>query len=184
MESDGDGIYASSAIYLHDVAAQIVTGGGAADVQMQPVEMGWPGGFENQSAADTISAKAVKAGSGLVINGGSFTLDSADDALHSNGDVRINGGRFAVSSGDDALHADKHVTLEPEVFEVSKCYEGIEGAYIEIHGGDISIISSDDGINAVGENASGGFGRMPQACIRRTSPPRTYILRSMRERFE
>jgi hypothetical protein len=34
----------------------------------------------------------------VVINDGSFTLDSADDALHSNGSIVVNGGTFTINT--------------------------------------------------------------------------------------
>ena len=41
---------------------------------------------------------------------------------------------------------------------ISQSYEGIEGLSIEIAGGEISLVSSDDGLNAAGGNDNSGFG--------------------------
>lgn len=159
--SESDGIYASSALYMNNTDTQITSGGGSENASSSHggMGMGGHGGFGgNQFSNDTASTKAIKAGTNIVINGGTFALDSADDSLHSDADVTIENGVFTISSGDDAIHAEKNLVLNPESIDISKCYEGLEGAYITINGGDITIISSDDGINATGENSTGGMG--------------------------
>lgn len=149
--------YASSAVYANDVTAAVTSGGGA---ESAPVSGGGgmrPGMFGGQTE-DTPSTKAVKAGADMQISGGEYTLDSADDGLHSDGSLNISGGRFTISSGDDAVHAEGDAVIGPESINILSCYEGIEGAYITINGGSISIVSSDDAINGVGLNSSAGFG--------------------------
>lgn len=95
-------------------------------------------------STDTVSCKGIKSDTGIVINGGSFIIDSADDALHSNGNIELNGGKFNISTGDDALHADNNVTVNSAEIDIAESYEGIEGLTIDINGGDISVVSSDD----------------------------------------
>jgi hypothetical protein len=48
------------------------------------------------------------------------------------------------------------VTIDNGNFDIIKSYEGIEGAFITINGGDIRLVSSDDGINAAGGNDGSG----------------------------
>lgn len=62
-------------------------------------------------AASSPSAKGLKAGVGIIIDGGSITIDSSDDAVHANGQITINGGLISISSGDDAIHADSSITI-------------------------------------------------------------------------
>lgn len=161
--SEGDGISASSALYMNNTITNITSGGGS---QNGSTHGGMGGGFGGRggmggvqtAATDTVSTKAIKAGTNIVINGGSFTLDSKDDSLHSDCDLTIENGTFVISAGDDAVHAELNLILNPESMDITKCYEGLEGAYITINGGEISIISSDDGINATGENSANGMG--------------------------
>lgn len=84
----------------------------------------------------------------IIIDGGTITVNSNDDAIHSDGDMIINGGTFNLTSGDDAMHAERLLRTDDGIITVSDCYEGIESAKIEINGGDIKITSVDDGINA------------------------------------
>lgn len=107
---------------------------------------------------DTVSTKGFKAGTALTILGGSFTLDCADDAFHSNGDLTVSGGTASIQTGDDAFHADNALTVSDGEIEISTCYEGLEGLTVTVSGGDISITASDDGVNAAGGADESGFG--------------------------
>lgn len=99
-------------------------------------------------SSDT-SSKALKAGSSVVINGGSFNIDSSDDSIHSNGSVSIAGGKITAASGDDGVHADKELTVSGSAeLEITKSYEGLESKVVTISGGTVRITASDDGINA------------------------------------
>lgn len=108
--------------------------------------------------ADTISAKGIKASS-LTIASGSLTADCADDALHSNGNLKIQGGTLELISGDDGIHADETVTILSGNIQITDSYEGIEGQHVYIQGGDITLKATDDGLNAAGGVDSSGFGR-------------------------
>ncbi|MGO5028720.1 carbohydrate-binding domain-containing protein [Candidatus Agathobaculum pullicola] len=110
------------------------------------------------STTDTVSTKGLKAGTALTILGGSFTLDCADDAFHSNGDLAVSGGTAIIQTGDDAFHADGALTVSGGKIDISTCYEGLEGLTVTVSGGDINIVSSDDGVNAAGGADQSGFG--------------------------
>ncbi len=97
---------------------------------------------------DTVSTKGIKATIGIVIHGGSFIIDSCDDAIHSNYTTEIMDGTFAIKTGDDAIHADVNTIVNGGTIVIATCYEGLEGHTIVVAGGDIDIYSLDDGINA------------------------------------
>ncbi len=84
----------------------------------------------------------------LVILDGKFEINSNDDAIASKGNLLIDNGIFNISTGDDAIHAEYETKINNGTININKCYEGIEGATVEIYGGDISLKSIDDGINA------------------------------------
>jgi hypothetical protein len=119
------------------------------------------GGSENWLDS-AISAKGIKTGNELIIESGTFVIDSSDDCLHSNGTIMINSGTFSLSSGDDGIHADVEVTINDGQITINRSYEGLESATISINAGDIQIFASDDGINLVGgADASGMNPGMP-----------------------
>lgn len=109
---------------------------------------------DTTAAAETesVSTKGLRAGGDLTINGGSFKINSADDAVHSNSSISVTDGEFQISTGDDGIHADALVFLSGGTLDITKSYEGIEGADITISGGEIHVTASDDGVNVAGGN--------------------------------
>lgn len=112
------------------------------------------------SDSDSASAKGIKADGRLYINGGTFTINSADDSVHSNSAVTINDGAYTLTTGDDGVHSGEAVEINGGTITISESYEGLEGLTVTINDGDIDITSSDDGINAAGGTEEMGFGRM------------------------
>jgi hypothetical protein len=114
---------------------------------------------------EELSAKGIKSGVSLTIDGGTFAIDSADDAIHTNGALAIGGGVFALATGDDGIHADAALTINGGEIVIRQSYEGIESAVITINDGNIHLTSSDDGVNVAGGvdgsgdgGPGGGFG--------------------------
>ena len=112
-----------------------------------------PDDFDDTSTDDsdtTVSTKGIKAGNALLIQQGTFVIDSADDAIHSNYSVTIDGGSFQISSGDDGIHAEAYLNINGGTTTIAESYEGLEAAQIHISGGTTQVSSSDDGLNATG----------------------------------
>lgn len=99
---------------------------------------------------ESSSMKGIKAVNTIQIANGTFNINSADDAIHSNTSAYINGGNFTINSGDDALHAENALTVTNGTITINNSYEGLEALDVTVSGGDISIQSTDDGINAAG----------------------------------
>ena len=110
------------------------------------------------SDADSTSTKGIKSDGALYVNGGTFTINSADDSFHSNSDATINDGTYTISSGDDGIHADSALLVNGGTITVTESYEGLEGLNITINDGKIDITARDDGMNAAGGNDASGFG--------------------------
>ena len=113
---------------------------------------------------DLYSAKGIKVSTNetseisMTITGGTFNLNTADDSVHSDGNITITGGTFQISTQDDAVHADQYLILGKSgdsnsnvKINITKSLEGLEGAQVNIYSGTYNIIASDDGINAAGD---------------------------------
>lgn len=106
----------------------------------------------NTSTDENTSMKALKATTNIIIDGGTFNIDSEDDSIHSNANLTINSGTFEIASGDDGIHSDTQLDINGGTINISKSYEGIESTTININDGNIHVVASDDGINAAGGN--------------------------------
>ncbi|GHV56809.1 hypothetical protein AGMMS49579_21820 [Spirochaetia bacterium] len=157
LKTGADAVQAETGLTITGGNYSITTGGGSANAPVPPPQMGGGGGRggfaprpASTAAEDSDSRKGFKSGTFLLISGGSFTVDAEDDAFHSNGNVTVSGGSFSIQTGDDAFHADSALRIDDGLIVAHKCYEGLEGATIDINGGNITLTSSDDAINASG----------------------------------
>ena len=79
------------------------------------------GGAATTLASDADSCKGLKAGSDITINGGEYTINTADDAVHSNEYITVNAGTFNIKTGDDGMHADTSLIVGQESGDVQPC---------------------------------------------------------------
>jgi len=141
----------------------VTAGGGAQNGEAHTEErMGFGrGGWGNTNTAasteSSASTKGFKASGSMLLLGGAFTVDTADDAFHTDSDLTVYGGTFAVRSGDDGMHANNALTIQDGAVTIAQSYEGLEATVITINGGNISVAASDDGLNAAGGNDQSGY---------------------------
>lgn len=121
------------------------------------------------SKATVSSYKGIKVKNELNIYAGELTIQSYDDALHADygtafengntglGTINISGGKVTTAvnssnsryvSGADAIHADNTLNISGGTIDINSAYEGLEANHINISDGNITIVASDDGINA------------------------------------
>ncbi len=114
-----------------------------------------PGGEGSGGYSGSESRKGIKGDNSVTILGGTITISSDDDGVHSNGSVTISGGTITIACGDDGMHADGALAVTGGTITITECYEGLEGNTVDIEDGDISIVSSDDGINSTSTSGVG-----------------------------
>ena len=151
ITSSLDGIDAKTKTIISGGTFDITTGGGSSS------NSSWEYWGDNSNTSD--SAKGIKAGDNIIITGGTYNLNTLDDAIHSNNYVGISAGKVTITSGDDGIHADKELVIDDGTIDIKKSYEGLEANTITINNGNISIVSTDDGINVAGGNDASAFGR-------------------------
>ena len=125
------------------------------------------------------TADGIATKDGLVILGGTITVDAVDDGIRGKDYIDVQGGTVSVTAGqdglkstnetddtvgwiavstgsvtltagDDGIHAEGDLAIAGGTVTVAKSAEGIEGANIAISGGIVSITASDDGVNVSG----------------------------------
>ena len=167
--SQEDGIQADGSLNISGGSLGIVTGGGADNAPEHTEQFGFPGWFDTQSTEETVSAKGLKSGGDISISGGSINIDAMDDAVHCAGALTVSrSADITVSTGDDGFHSDDTLTIEGGKINITKSYEGLEAVFINISGGETTLVPSDDGLNAAGGSTAdtdfafmgppGGFG--------------------------
>jgi hypothetical protein len=164
ITSGQDGIQAKTNAFVKAGDLTIKTGGGSQNAPVRVEEQKGPG-MNTAKTTETTSGKeeatsnkGIKAGANIITEGGTFNIDSANDAFHSNNNLVINAGTFNISAGDDGIHSDSTLTINDGHINIAKAYEGIESENITINNGEISLVSSDDGINASSSSAAAGNG--------------------------
>lgn len=161
-----DGIDCETCMLIQNGIFTIQSGGGAANAvkKSSREDFGWDrDSNSNAQTTETVSTKGIKAGVALTVERGSFNIDSADDAIHTNGDIIIQDGNYAIATGDDGIHADVNLNIDGGTIVISQSYEGLEAQYITIAEGTIDIVSSDDGLNAAtGTVQNSGRGGMDE----------------------
>ena len=121
----------------------------------------------NGSGSLTITAgykHGIDVNDTLVITGGNIMITAPQDGIHVNDSFRFMEASLTIEAGDDAVHSDGELYIESGTVQIDTCYEGLEAITVDIAGGDITICSNDDGINANGSSGSmgvGGFGGGP-----------------------
>lgn len=142
----GDAITAVTDVQIKGGTFTVKSGGGSSVV---PVE--------------STSSKGIKGLVSVTVDGGTFSVDSSDDAMHSNGSITINSGSLNLSSnntntnsttGQDGIHAVTSVTINGGTVTVAKSYEGVESKTITINAGTVNISASDDCFNATAGSAT------------------------------
>ena len=158
IDVDGDGVQADSELNIN---------GGTFDIQTWKGYSVW-----NITLANSYSCKGLKASGdraeeagiepALNITGGTFVLNTGDDAVHSDAYLTVTGGIFTIQTGDDGMHGDTSLILgtengydrDPDV-TITHSYEGLEGGTVYIYSGRYYVVASDDGVNAAGGSSSG-----------------------------
>ena len=168
INAGGDGIQSAQDITITDGSFDITTGTGYDDESFNSdtdSRKGIKASFSSDEDADTEDST-----NSITVSGGRFVLNTADDSIHSDSYICITGGDFEIKTGDDGIHADTTLDVGQNDADNSlininilTCYEGLEAGTVNVYSGNISVVSSDDGINAAGgsdENqgpAGGGF---------------------------
>ena len=95
----------------------------------------------------------IKANDTLHITGGTYNITAVGDAFNVNDELNITGTTMTIDAKDDGIHASGDLVIDSGTYTVKNSTEGLEGKSITINGGDITIYSTDDGVNAANKNA-------------------------------
>lgn len=106
------------------------------------------------------TSDAIEANDSIRIAGGDITIKSKKDGLHAEYDedtsvgyIYICGGTLNITASDDAIHATTIVQIDDGTLNLS-AREGIEGTYVQINGGTITIKKASGDTDAIDSNGN------------------------------
>lgn len=167
ITSIGDGIDCESIVNIENGIINIETNGTPVETTQTTTETTQAEQRRGMWEADEAdvefekSTKGINAEWMMTISGGEININSASHAIHCQDEIEINGGNFTLSSKYDkgiSAHGNLAVSGADTVIDVAKSTEGIESKNVmTINDGVISVVSTDDALNATGGNS----GAMP-----------------------
>ena len=102
-----------------------------------------------------------KAEGALDIEAATLTIEAGKDGLHAEHDetteranISLNPTQLSIAATEDGVDAGNELTIEGGTITVSQSEEGLEARVIRQLGGDVTIKSSDDGVNASAGSSS------------------------------
>lgn len=115
------------------------------------------GGTYNVKAAN----HGFKAEGALAIEAATLTIEAGKDGLHAEHDetteranISLNPTQLSIAATEDGVDAGNELTIKGGTITVSQSEEGLEARVIRQLGGDVTIKSSDDGVNASAGSSS------------------------------
>lgn len=160
----GDGIDSESIVLISGGLLEIeTTGTPTVGTNTQSTENGRRFPQEQTSSVEfESSTKGIKAEWMLCITGGDITVRASHHAIHCADAIEISGGVLMLSSEYGkgiSAHGNLTVSGSETVIDVTKCTEGLESKNIlTVNDGTISVVASDDAINATGGNSGNDMG--------------------------
>lgn len=84
----------------------------------------------------------------LVIENGTIIVNAVNHGVKGKKSLTFEGGDITVSTNNTAFQSKEKLIVNAGKLSALFCTEGIEANEIEINGGEISLVSTDDGVNA------------------------------------
>ena len=96
----------------------------------------------------------------LTIRDLTLNIDApVNDAINAEQFLNVESGTLTIDAADDAIHCDLVLNIGADgtdgpTIDITNCYEGLEGAELNVCSGDITINASDDCLNAANPDLS------------------------------
>ncbi len=145
-DTDVADAFDGAAIKAKDGSSVYLTGAGTLNIDASACKNGIKVGDEDTPA--------------FVIDGDlTININAANDAINAGYDMTILSGTLNISAGDDAIHADRILTIGSSdgtgpVITVTTCEEGFEGTVVNLFGGEGTVNTNDDGVNAANSDGT------------------------------
>lgn len=143
-----DGLRGKDCVKIADGAFAVTAGGdGVKSSNDEDPTRGFVA-IDGGTFALDVQDDGIQAATYLRIAGGEGAIRAADHALRSEVEAAMTGGEFTVEAGGKGMNPETRFTMDGGTLNVTGCEEGIEAEKVIINDGELSIVASDDGINA------------------------------------
>ena len=132
--ANNDAIAAQSVLTINNGDFNLISGGGSDFT---------PG---------TSSSRGLKSEQNIILNGGTFYINSADDCIGGSQHIEINNGNFMLLSANKPIDSDSTLTVNNGEINITKAIKGISSHKIKLNGGKINIASRNDCVKATKGN--------------------------------
>ena len=109
----------------------------------------------------TAEKDGIQANDSVAVQNTDINITCGKDGIQADNDkdttkgyVYIYSGNITIASGDDGITASSFLQIDGGTVGITESYEGLEGETVIINGGKISIVSSDDAINAASDSSA------------------------------
>ena len=111
------------------------------EIQLQQAKMTIQTGTADSSAEE--SQHGFTAGKTILIQSGTYTIDSAGDSLHSQGDITSTSGTVTLTAGHEGIHATDTLTINADRVTIDAQSTGLDIGQLQMAAG--TLISSGSG---------------------------------------
>lgn len=125
IATGSDGISATTYVEIMDGTFNMTTGGGS---NVNP---------------GTESTKGIK-GKYVLLYGGSFNINSADNSIDADDFLSVSGGTFILNSGNKSIESDSIISISGGNITVQSAVKGVSSHTIQYNGGVTYINSTND----------------------------------------
>jgi hypothetical protein len=108
------------------------------------------GGDGIKSDNDEVLTDATSAKGVAWFSGGMVSVTAGDDGIQAERQLTVDGATLTVAAKDHGLDSEGVLSVSDGTVNVTESYEAMQGAAIILSGGEGTLVSSDDGINAAG----------------------------------
>ncbi len=151
IQSEKDCLSAENTMEIDSGTFYLSSGGGFVEVLNEITKGEGKGNYIQPTDLLETSMRGIKA-LHFLVSGGTFVLDSYEDAIHINDTATFLGGDFTITCGDDGIHADNILLIEEITLNILESYEALEADFLIINGGTMCLRVLDDAINAGSED--------------------------------
>ena len=109
----------------------------------------------------TASSDGIQANDSVSVQEATIDITCGKDGIQADNDkdaaqgyVYIESGNITIAADDDGITASSTLQIDGGTIDITKSYEGLEGETVTINGGTVSIVSSDDAINAASDSST------------------------------